>query len=242
MKKLILILSIIGAAHFAIAQCTPDPTLTYPGIKPAKLPDGIVGTAYSETVSLMVPQDTNLIYNGTPVTVRVDSARVIYISMLPHNFSYVTDKPSQTWGGGKKGCAVISGMPDVIGIGKYAITVKTQTWFKVIGLSNTFDQIDSSSIDFEIRNANSVKEIAKAKSLKVYPNPAKEELIIELNQYDAKAYFEVYNILGSKLDVSYNLNSHTGMAKLNISELPNGVYFVRGKLNGNNYQAKFIKE
>jgi hypothetical protein len=32
------------------------------------------------------------------------------------------------------------------------------------------------------------------------------------------------------------------MAKLNISELPNGVYFVRGKLNGNNYQAKFIKE
>ena len=118
MKKLILILSIIGAAHFAIAQCTPDPTLTYPGIKPAKLPDGIVGTAYSETVSLMVPLDTNLVYNGTPVTVRVDSARVIYISMLPHNFTYVTDKPTQTGGGGKKGCGVICGMPVVLGIGK----------------------------------------------------------------------------------------------------------------------------
>ena len=94
------------------------------------------------------------------------------------------------------------------------ITVKTQTWFKVIGLSNTFDQIDSSSIDFEIRNATSTKELAKARSLKVYPNPAKEELIIELNQYDAKANFEVYNILGSRLDVPYSINSKSGLDKL----------------------------
>ncbi len=243
MKKILtFILSVTAAVNLLAQPCTPDPALLYPGIMPAKLPDGIVGDYYSEVVSLMVPLDTNLVINGTPVSVRIDSAKVIYISSLPANFSYECDKPSQTWKGGAKGCAKIVGTPVVADEKKHVIWVKTQTWFKVIGLTNQFDQIDSSSIDFTVKAANSIGENNTKARFTVYPNPVKDELSLEIAYFDANARFEVYNLLGSKQNISMQLNPYIGMAKLNTKELPQGVYFVKGFLNGKEWQAKFIKE
>ncbi len=243
MKKLFTLLFGCVAALQLLAQpCTPDPSLTYPGIKPIKLPDGKVGEFYSEVVSLKVPLDTTVLFNGSPVSARIDSARVIYISYLPKGFSYVCDNANQTWKGGAKGCAKISGTPVASEEKKHLIYVKTQTWFKVIGLSNQFDQIDSSSIDFTITAANSLFESNVLAKFTVYPNPAKDELTLELSKYDAKAKFEVYNLLGSKQNLNYQLNPNTGTVKINTRELSQGVYFVKGYLNGKEWQAKFIKE
>jgi hypothetical protein len=243
MKKIFTVLVALAASFNLLAQpCTPDPALTYPGIMPTKLPNGMVGNPYSEVVSLMVPLDTSLVINGTPVTVRVDSARVIYISSLPKNFTYECDKPTQTWNGGAKGCAKITGTPEIGDDKKHVIWVKTQTWFKVVGLTNQFDQIDSSSIDFTVDAANSVNELKHLPKLVVYPNPVKEELTIALHQYDAAAHFEVYNLLGSKQSIQQQLNWNAGVATIATKELPSGVYFVKGFINGKEFQAKFIKE
>jgi len=43
MKKIYLSLVALSLSMAALAQCTPDPSVTKPGISPAKLPDGIVG-------------------------------------------------------------------------------------------------------------------------------------------------------------------------------------------------------
>jgi len=74
MKKIYLSLVALSLSMAALAQCTPDPSVTKPGISPAKLPDGIVGEPYSQVVTLLVPLDSTILYQGTPYNIRIDSA------------------------------------------------------------------------------------------------------------------------------------------------------------------------
>jgi hypothetical protein len=85
LKRITLFIALFASFQFAQAQCTPDPALTYPGISPNKLPNGIVGEAYSQVISLMVPLDTSVSLSGTVYNVRVDSASVISIENVPSN-------------------------------------------------------------------------------------------------------------------------------------------------------------
>ncbi|MCF8255894.1 MAG: T9SS type A sorting domain-containing protein [Bacteroidia bacterium] len=242
MKKIYLALSFLAASFASMAQCTPDPSINKPGIMPTRLPDGIVGSPYSEVVSLMVPLDTTFKYQGTDYDVTVDSATVIYISDLPFNFSYTTDKPSRTWNGGQKGCALLEGNPKADDIGNYVVYVKVRTFFKIKGLPTQFDQIDSSSIDFKIVMPNALQENAQIAGIKVYPNPAKDQLHLVLNKFSLDAKFELYDITGKVYSSNPVFDSNTGEAIFDISDLQSGVYFVKGFNQGRTYQARFIKQ
>lgn len=74
-------------------------------------------------------------------------------------------------------------------------------------------------------------------NIKIYPNPATENINLQLNQ---DGVLEVYSIDG-KLMESTNIN--TNIYKLNIQHYNKGIYMLRFVgLDGNSYQSKFIKE
>jgi|688.fasta_scaffold102130_3 hypothetical protein len=241
MKKIYLILFVLTLSIGAFAQCTPDPNVTKPGISPAKLPDGIVGVPYSQVITLIVPLDSTIVYQGNPYNVRIDSATVVSISDLPVGFGYEANKVSRTWNGGEKGCAKLFGNPISSSVGFYEVSVKVRTFFKIIGLPNQLDQLDSSIIDFRVVLGNSIQELSTAKRLIAYPNPVKDEINVELPQYSEASQFCIYNMMGQNMSLTPSYSSNTGEIKFNTSSLPSGMYLIHGQNNNKNYQVRFVK-
>ena len=68
---------------------------------------------------------------------------------------------------------------------------------------------------------------------KVYPNPVKSQLIVEMDIAEEKEY-RIYSTVG-KLLLSGTLNSKTN--KINLSSLPYNVYFLKI----NNQTMKFVR-
>ena len=76
----------------------------------------------------------------------------------------------------------------------------------------------------------------------IYPNPAQNLLLIDINHYQTEALdFEFYNALGQTIK-SYKIESNTKTYKFDISSLENGLYFIK-RINDNNEISigKFIK-
>jgi len=76
------------------------------------------------------------------------------------------------------------------------------------------------------------------KKFNVYPNPTSDILNIILDTDDNVA-FEIYDSAGSKV-LTKSINFSNGQAKLNLSELNNGVYFLRSS-NGHYSKKVFIQ-
>ncbi|MDP1726506.1 MAG: T9SS type A sorting domain-containing protein [Bacteroidota bacterium] len=244
MKKLYIIIALLLPVLSAWAQpCTPDPTLTTPGIKPSKIPNGVLGISYSQVISLMVPLDTTVVWNSTAVNIKVDSATVIYLSDFPYGFTYECDKISRTWNGGQKGCARLFGMPDTNNLGDYKIWVKTRTYFKIVGITGNFDQIDSSAIDFTIQQwPLGLRESLKFQQLKMSPNPVINVISVEMDQYNSKAHFIISNILGQQFTIVPVFEPNTSEIKFDVSALPSGVYIIKSEIGNQIAQSRFVKE
>lgn len=83
-----------------------------------------------------------------------------------------------------------------------------------------------------------VKETVKQnKEFSFYPNPAKDELVLKYNSKE-NIQVEIFNILGSKVK-SFNLFG--GQTSINISDLENGIYFLRFKDDGKTISKTFTK-
>lgn len=79
----------------------------------------------------------------------------------------------------------------------------------------------------------SIKEIAEPLSVSVYPNPAVNS--IEISSTEPLESFYIYNTLGTMV---YSDRVQTTSAKVNISDLPKGVYLLRC----NGLTKRFVKK
>lgn len=74
--------------------------------------------------------------------------------------------------------------------------------------------------------------------LKMYPNPVSKMLYMRINAKQAAVY-NVYNTTGQKVKAGFLEN---GQAKVNVSTLGSGVYFVEIKTDNNVYRQQFVKQ
>lgn len=82
------------------------------------------------------------------------------------------------------------------------------------------------------RNTTSVEAVSQ-ESLKVYPNPANDYLIVE---GEIMTSVEVYNAIGQRL-LTKAVNGNS--TRINLSEFNNGIYFLRVNNNGEVVTRKF---
>ena len=75
-------------------------------------------------------------------------------------------------------------------------------------------------------------------ALKIYPNPATDNLTIELQNSNIKQKVEIIDISGKTIYSSYILNKAT----INISKFSKGVYTIKVYLDKNIDIKKFVKE
>lgn len=83
-----------------------------------------------------------------------------------------------------------------------------------------------------------INELLKnTQSIKLYPNPAKNEILLDIPDKAKSIKVEVYDVSG-KLLQDINLKSN----HLNISKLPNGLYFIFVQVDDKKFSGKFLKE
>ncbi len=76
--------------------------------------------------------------------------------------------------------------------------------------------------------------------VKVFPNPAKDNIYIQIFNSASLYEINITNVTGENL---IHLFTHFALEKIDISSLPEGVYFITVKNNkGNNFMTKFIKQ
>lgn len=89
---------------------------------------------------------------------------------------------------------------------------------------------------YAIKGNTSALNKVEAENIKTYPNPATE--VLNIRVLDNNSNVTIFAANGQKvLDKNYN----AGVAKINVSYLPAGVYSVRVSGNGKVYTGKFVK-
>ena len=127
-----MVFAMTAFAGTAIAQCSPNPAFTSPGIYPlpsAPLPDGTVGNPYAEVLTVNVPADTTIDLSSMigfpvpPVNVVVNSQTIGAITGLPAGITGTPNPASGILSGGASGCIDIAGTPTTSG--QYVIQIPT---------------------------------------------------------------------------------------------------------------------
>lgn len=95
-------------------------------------------------------------------------------------------------------------------------------YYKILTTDN--DALEASQNgSYEVSESNSINDFTKEK-LSVYPNPVKDFITIQLENYTAKVEITIYNTLGSVL-----LSEKTDFNReyrMNLSDLDSGIYFI----------------
>jgi hypothetical protein len=156
--------------------------------------------------------------------------------------------------------ASIWGIKDFAHVYSDSIITDSVSWFSIKGsfvadsaysniiIGNFFDDANTDTISFDgtscdayyyvddicvstdslkCDNPASVKSLSKSK-IKIFPNPVSKKLVIE-NPHLNKIKFTLYNSLG--IEVIKRNSSNSSLFEIDVSDLPQGIYFLRLKQN-----------
>jgi PKD repeat protein len=100
------------------------------------------------------------------------------------------------------------------------------------------DTTISSLLEYNCGTITSLVEKDQELSWNIFPNPATETINISLTKFSAQNVIQIYNATGRIIKL---VTPSGAITKLNISDLPPGLYYLRLK-NNNDRTVKFIKQ
>ena len=248
MKQLLLTFLATCLALFSYSQCTPDSSITSPGIFPdemTNLDEAFVDQAYSTQIDVLTPLDTSVSLNGFNVSVTISNIDLTSITGLPNNFTYTCNPPNCSFAGGTYACAEIYSTvnPTQADIGYYPLIMTTSTLAINVPLIGSITQLDTVDYFFiDISNLTTTLEHVNTSTFKildVFPNPVSDHASFQFVHGESeKVFFYIVDVLGNIVHEKI-INSNYGVNKfdLNISKLPSGIYTYCFK-NSNNLISK----
>ncbi|MBP6569393.1 MAG: T9SS type A sorting domain-containing protein [Saprospiraceae bacterium] len=87
------------------------------------------------------------------------------------------------------------------------------------------------------------EEVVNKKSMKVFPNPASDEIIVEIEGYDGETHIELFNTAGKLIlnETIKSFNAKKQQSVFDIQNQPAGIYFVLIKNGATVKSSKFVK-
>ncbi len=275
MRKLIIILSIfLTYTMIGNAQCTPNPIFTLspiPGVYPPNIPiagiplvgisDGQVSVPYSQTLTLVVLEDTTMdigflldmidptitpLMNsaGISTLMTVNVNHVTYdITGLPNNLTYACDINSCQYPSGINGCIVISGTSiqsgtfpiDVnmtINVQIPAITIPVIGTVIYPGSGQDIPAFPGQQYDLFIDGSSGV-EVQEIEKFTMYPNPTSDVAFLKVT---GKRNIKIYDNLGRIL-LEKKAISEITLAK---EQLGTGLFIIEITDKNKIWQEKLI--
>ena len=258
MRKILLLFVIaFSFANVVKAQCTPNPLFTalgLPGIYPPELAipgipivginNGVLGSAYSQILTLVVLEDTTMdVASFLPTTVvstmslagistvmSLDVNHVAFdVAGLPNGLSYTCDQSGCQYVSGVDGCILINGNPTQSG--NFAVPVSMTINAQIPAITDPFlgttifagmaiDLPSFSVVEYDlfIDGSTVVSEITQHSFL--YPNPTANEAMLCLYSVSDVV---VYNVLGKEV---VKLVSIEGDVFLSKADLGKGIFYI----------------
>ena len=271
MKKLFISLGLLFLSVTGFSQCTPDfiftsiglPGVYPPAIQIPNLPlplgisDGNLGSNYSQTLTLVVLEDTTMDVGfllptaavaamsaaGISTTMTVDVNHVTFdVQGLPNNLSYQCDIASCQYPSAIDGCIQLSGIPTEAGTFSVPVnmTINIQIpaitdpiFGTVIFPATPLDipAFAAQTYDLFISDATSIKSIDFRSE--IYPNPTTTDFTIEVN---SPMNLIIYNNLGQIVFSEKIINN----IKINKSVIGSGIFIVEISDNNSVEKHKLI--
>ncbi len=248
MKKILpVLIFLFGTAAIQAQVCTPDPTITTPGIYPVNgtstgfdiiMPDATVGLMYSEEVQIKAPADTviDTVIGGFPIVqnVTIDSIMIIRFDNLPQSLSYTCDNSRCFWEGGDNGCLVFSGTPTASEVGTYQGEVVGTGWLQPLPVIGILSDTLRFKVTITVKAPQGINEFINANSITIAPNPVTSVSTFSFQALKIESYtFKLVDITGRVV------RSNTGMTQIGENRLridrqglPNGMYFYSLEIKG----------
>lgn len=209
-------------------NCTPDQSITKPGIYPRSLDTAWVDDAYSFTIHVLAPEDTSIIFNGQPQVANIDSVVLNGVGGLPGDFTYACEPSNCVFIYTAVGCVALTGNPTTSDIGVHPLEIYTTGYARL----NTFkvpvkDTIRDYTLVIRDSGSASVYEL-RFDAVNIYPNPAIDGVFYVETQSDVES-IEVFDIQGRAQGVS-SVREHRGH-RIEMTGQARGVYFVHIRMN-----------
>jgi len=256
-KFLLLFVIALSFANVVKSQCTPNSlfsSLGLPGVYPPAIPipgllivginDGALVNAYSQTLTLVVLEETTIdVASFLPVTVvstmslagistvmSLDVNHVTFdVAGLPNGLSYACDQSGCQYVSGVDGCILINGNPSQSG--NFVVPVSLTINAQIPAITDPFSgttifagmaiDLPSFSVveyDLFIDGSTVVSEITQHSFL--YPNPTANEAMLCLYSVSDVV---VYNVLGKEVFTSVSIE---GNLVLSNADLGKGMFYI----------------
>lgn len=230
MKKILLCIALLSLIVPTVqSQCTPNTSITIPGIYPdtsTNLAVAFAGFPYNEVIQVKVLTDTT--YNGLPATVQ--RITVTGVQGLPPGFTYTCSPINCVFPGGTNGCISLVGIPTLANVGTYNIKVSVVIRGQITGIPIPVDVPDTiKGYRIQIVNPVSANQntAVKYELLTNKPNPAVNSTEIRFNLPKAAAAdLQIFDMLGNpvkKMKIQGNAGYNSTIVSL--ENMNQGVYF-----------------
>lgn len=210
------------AANSSAQICTPDKTLTVPGLKPATLPDAIEGKAYNESVSVLMFRDTYRIVFGVKVPVKIDSVKVTGIAGFPAGINYTCQYPSCVFLWDTVRCLRIAGTATKAGV--YPITIYVRAFGKLNGLTAITQNDSIKTFTLNVNSQSASIERTETGQYRLFPNPADQVLTIA-GMEAASDNWIITDLTGRQYPVEAIENSRHAVM-FSTQNLPAGIFHI----------------
>jgi len=259
MKRVLLLFAILlSFSHLVKAQCTSNSlfsSLGLPGVYPPEVPisgvpmvgvsEGIVGSPYSQTLTLVVLEDTIMdVASFLPATVvstmslagisTVMSLEVNHVTFdvagLPNGLSYTCDQSGCQYVSGVDGCILINGNPTQSGNFSVPVSMIINAQIPAItdpflgttifaGMAIDLPSFSAVEYDLLVTGSTPINEVGNYSS-KIFPNPTENEAMLCLYSVSDVV---VYNVLGKEVFTSVSIEGNLVLSK---ADLGKGIFYI----------------
>ncbi|MEO8733723.1 MAG: T9SS type A sorting domain-containing protein [Flavobacteriales bacterium] len=245
-----LLLAILVATGLQVsAQCVPNQLYadSVYGVWPdttQNFVSGMVNTFYSDTLTLLVPSQANLIDPALPSMIIVDSVQLSTVTGLPPGITVSCN--SQTGGActylpNQVGCGLIQGTPTMAGT--YPITLNVIAYATFLGVQALPQAFTGYSITI-MPAAAGIGDIAvlTLDGVKNVPNPFTDRTTIEFNLAKAgMAHVKVFNLVGEQLwKTTVQGKPGSNRVPFTLNTLENGIYLYSVEAGGVNFTGRMM--
>lgn len=239
MKRVLLCSSLfISIVMLSVAQnCTPNSTITEPGVYPEQPDTAFVDVAYDFSFQILAIKDTTVLFAGQTITANIDSVRVDNVIGLPSNFNYTCNPTSCTFNWRAVGCVNVKGNPTKNQAGVYDLKIAT-TAFASSGILKipTPDTTEGYQLVIQGDGSASIFE-PKKDIVAIYPNPSSDG-IFQLTAKEEPSSIRITDLQGK--NIVFEGYSTNGTTTIDISNTTRGIYLLTLKVGEHYYTKKII--
>lgn len=233
-KKLLTAILFSAISMYGFAQCTPDVTITQPGVYPDSatgLAPGLVGVAYSQVMQIRTFYDSLVVIPpGTNSTnFRLDYIEITGITGFPVGITYACNPATCEFQELSNGCVLMSGTPTTAGT--YPLTVNLIAYGTLTQLGNlSFNQpfvVDYYFINIGTTGIAEILPNDKFAVLQNNPNPFNDKSSIYFNSVKTDdVSFRVFNMLGAEIfSNTIKAKKGTNTIVVDADKFLPGIYF-----------------